>query len=262
MSRRPLGTNWPRNFDALAHRYHIAVSPRSAAPRHRMSATRPGARHQWRGYRSHDAGNSATPAPGTIQQISLARHPRIDPTMTIVPPNGPEILRLSADSRDYDLSTPCTMAPATAPGAAATPRCFAGSPAGLRPETHPQALAQNGPCSIGSLRPGAVPMPRPYFNGPPIFRAICPGDGPPRVPPGVVVQMAAERRRTPRRKPPSRAGRRVRPLFNKILVICGPLTRWLWARASVGFQDTRLRAMADAPGVTRIVDCKSASYRG
>jgi hypothetical protein len=61
----------------------------------------------------------ASPAPGTIQpDITQLATTSIDPTMTVVPtPNTSGC----AESVSMDLSTPGTMAPANATGAAATP---------------------------------------------------------------------------------------------------------------------------------------------
>jgi hypothetical protein len=70
----------------------------------------------------------ATPAPGTIQQdITQLGTTSIDPTMTIVPtPNT----SACAESVTMSLSTPGTMAPANATGAAATPGVSPASPSG------------------------------------------------------------------------------------------------------------------------------------
>jgi hypothetical protein len=61
----------------------------------------------------------ASPAPGTIQpDFTQLATTSIDPTMTVVPtPNTSGC----AESVSMDLSTPGTMAPANATGAAATP---------------------------------------------------------------------------------------------------------------------------------------------
>jgi hypothetical protein len=70
----------------------------------------------------------ANPAPGTIQpDITQLAGTSIDPTTTVMPtPNSPAC----AESMTMNLSTPGTMAPANATGAAATPGVLPVSPSG------------------------------------------------------------------------------------------------------------------------------------
>ena len=134
----------------------------------------------------------------------------IDPTMSVVPtPNT----SACAESMTMDLSTPGTMAPANATGAAATPGV---SPATIgllrgKPTGYPDAATATRDANVKTSFMKCYLMVRL------IYQRLCfLMSGPPRLPPEAVFRWPQSRRRTPRLLPPNKMGGAVR-LFDSAI---------------------------------------------